>query len=157
MERRILWRMASYPQHYSGGQGQQQQQPWQDGATDDEDRWRGKTNWSKGWFAFNLISVTVATASVTRRGVEKHTPLQNKNEEMQSRKATTPSRCALSWLSVNPVYNFASTEPGPNLPANRGLWAQSEQGGCFAEEHRLYPGAPWMPCVEKEWPNAFDF
>jgi len=29
--------MASYPQHYSGGQGQQQQQPWQDGATDDED------------------------------------------------------------------------------------------------------------------------
>jgi len=32
--------MASYPHHYSGGQGnggQQQQQPWQDGATDDED------------------------------------------------------------------------------------------------------------------------
>merc|ERR1719182_807089 len=32
--------MASYPHHYSGGQangGQHQQQPWQDGATDDED------------------------------------------------------------------------------------------------------------------------
>ena len=39
--------MASYPNHYSGGQangGQQQQQPWQDGATDDEDRWTENKN-----------------------------------------------------------------------------------------------------------------
>ena len=88
--------MTSYPHHYSGGQGnggQQQQQPWQDGATDDEDRWTDK----EVKYASNLLSATVATASVTRRGVERHTRLPSRSEEMQSRKATTPSR----WLWVN--------------------------------------------------------
>ena len=54
------------------------------------------------------------------------------------------------------ISNFASAEPGTNLPANRVLRAQSEQGGCPAEEHRLYSGGflhhqCHVTCVRHEW------
>ena len=58
----------------------------------------------------------VATASVTRRDVEKHTQLLSRSEGMQSRKATTPSRCELCWLWVNSVARWSLILPQSLVP-----------------------------------------
>ena len=87
------------------------------------------------------LSATVGTASVTRKGDERLTQLRSKKEGMQSRKATTRFRWILNLIVFKKNYMIG---PRTHLPANRSLWTQSEQGCCPSEEHRLYPGCPWI-------------
>ena len=78
--------------------------------------------------------------SYKERRREAHTAAEQKRRDA-IKKGYDTLQVALGEYPVARLSMIFATEPGTNLPANRGLWTQSEQGSCLTEEHRLYSGA----------------
>ena len=162
--REAFLRMASYPHHYSNGQGNGgQQQPWQDGATDDEDRWVDIWQELNHWVNLHSPSYQRWSQQHQLQGEAKRSAHSCRAETKgrdQERLRHSPGAIAyLSHLGSFPYSDESSTEPGAYMPANGGLRAQSQQGSRSTKEHRLYSG--WSmhhdECFWEESDQSFCF